>query len=114
MPVNNTLIHTATDTVSKIIKQTYITIHTADYEIETAALIIPNLIYDVIIGIDTLAKINAVINFKENTLTCFFNNKKHCIQLGIQLIFINIQSKLQTNQSLYVKFTQYPYIIRNK
>lgn len=68
MPVGNTIIHTAIDNLHNIKTQDYINIHCQGMEIQTTVLIVPNLIYDVILGINTLAKINAIIHFKNNTL----------------------------------------------
>ena len=41
-----------------------------------------NLIYDVVLGIDTLKKIHATIDFTNKTLTCIIQNKLHNISLG--------------------------------
>ena len=46
-------------------------------ELETPVLVVKNLIYDIIIGTDTLKKINAIIDFKNNKLMCTVSNKEH-------------------------------------
>ena len=56
LPINNTTIKTATDELQKVNKQAYVNISSQGMELETPVLIVKNLIYDVIIGTDTLKK----------------------------------------------------------
>ena len=41
-----------------------------------------------IIGTDTLQKIDAIIDFKNNKLMCTVSNKEHSVELGLSLIHI--------------------------
>ena len=49
---------------------------------EVPVLIVKNLIYDVVLGTDTLEKIQATIDVSSKTLTCIIQNKLHNISLG--------------------------------
>ena len=40
------------------------------WNLKKPVLVVKNLIYDVIIGTDTIKKINAIIDFKNNKLIC--------------------------------------------
>ena len=51
-------------------------------------LVVKSLIYVVILGTDTLTKINTIINFKNNKLICKINKTFYNVQLGLSLIHI--------------------------
>lgn len=70
------------DNLHKIKSQAYLTIHCQGIKIQTV-LNVPNLIYGVILGSDTSAKIKAVIDFENNKLTCSIHKTMHNIKLGI-------------------------------
>lgn len=60
LPVNNTVIKTTTDEQQRVNKQAFINIVSQGMQLEVSVLIIKNLIYDVILGTDTLKKVNAM------------------------------------------------------
>ena len=64
------------------IRDRYITISSQGIELETPVLVVKDLIYDVIIGTDTLKNINAIIDFSKNELSCTVNNHQYKIVLG--------------------------------
>ena len=70
-------------------------------QLEVPILIIKNLIYDVILGIDTLRKINGIINFNNNKLMCMVNNNNYSMKLS----HIYIDSESGSN---YDKITKPP------
>lgn len=74
LPSNNITIRAATNALYKIKSQAYINIKIHDVEFNASVPIVPDLIYDVILGIVTLVKVNAILYFAENTLTCVTNN----------------------------------------
>ena len=45
-------------------------------------LVIKKLVYDVIVGTDTLNKLQATIDFANRTLKCTIQDKLHTIKLG--------------------------------
>lgn len=68
--------------------QALITIKTKNLIFETTVLLTPNLIYDVIIGTDSLANLNMNINFTKNTLTCSLS----VFQETYSMLTLNINS----------------------
>ena len=93
LPVNNTIIKTATNGNQIINRQALVSITTQGVEIEVPVLLIKDLVYDVILGTDTLNKINVVINFNNNTMMCMVNNKDYSVKLG----HIDIKSESVAN-----------------
>lgn len=57
--------------------QTNLNIRSEGMEIQAIVLSIPNLLYDLILGAVTLINLNAVINFKNNTLIFSINKNAH-------------------------------------
>ena len=80
VPVNNTMVTTATGDTQIICKQALISIITQGIQIEVADLIVNNLVYDVILGTDTLRKIHATIDFSNKKLTCTIRNKLYTVK----------------------------------
>ena len=52
---------------------------------EIPVLIVRNLVYDVIVGTDTLRNIHATIDFTNKTLECTVKKSKHKIKWGYSL-----------------------------
>ena len=76
------MVTTTTGHSQTICKQALITIFSQGMEIEVPVLIVKNLVYDIILGTNTLRKIHATIDFANKTLKCIILNKLHTIILG--------------------------------
>ena len=81
LPIKNAINKTATDDLQKVNKQAYIIITSEGMQLEMPMLVVKSLIYDIILGTDTLTKINAIIDFKNNKLMCTVSNKEHSVRL---------------------------------
>ena len=75
LPVNNTIVTTAIGDLQTICKQVLITICSQGMEMEVPVLIVKGLVYDVILGTDTLRKIHTTVDFTNKTLNCIIQNK---------------------------------------
>lgn len=79
LPVNNTIIETVTDELQKVNRQAYLTV---SLELGMPLLIVKILIHDVIIETDTLTKINASTDLKNNqVIVQLINNRTYSVKL---------------------------------
>ena len=76
------MVTTATADTQIICKQALISIITQGIEIEVTVLIVKNLVYDVILGTDTLRKTHATIDFSNKKVTCTIRYKLYTVKLG--------------------------------
>lgn len=81
LPLNNTVITTATGEKQRVSKQVMTKINVQDIEIEITALIVKNLVYDVIVGVDTLRRLQAIIDFNKRQISIVINKKPYKIRL---------------------------------
>lgn len=82
LPLNNMCVQTAVNTKEKVTKQIFININKDEFNIEIPAIIIKNLIYDAIIGMDQLKNISAILNTQNDTMQCEIYNTKHVLKLN--------------------------------
>lgn len=82
LPSKNISITTANNSQYKVQSQAYINISMQKMEFTACVFVVKDLIYDVVLGIDTLTNIKAIINLEEQTLTCKIDN-------GINIIHFN-------------------------
>ena len=82
LPVNKIEIKSATGDVRKVTKQIYVMLEVDKIEWQIPALVIKGLIYDVIIGIDTLGLMRATIDVGQKSLTFIHNGEQHSVGLN--------------------------------
>ena len=77
LPVKNCNVQGATGAkTQKITEQIYLPININGTQTQIVALIVPKLVHNCIIGVDTLLEWKAEINFKRNTITIEMNTNK--------------------------------------
>ena len=75
LPVKNCKVRVATGvTVPRVTEQVYIPIKVQDVQTDVTALIVPKLIHQCILGVDTLIDLNAIINFQKSEVKFQINN----------------------------------------
>ena len=62
--------------MQKITEHIYLPVNLNGNQTQIVALIVPKLIHDFIIGVDTLLEWKTEINFKRNTITMEINTNK--------------------------------------
>lgn len=82
LPTREIQITTANKSMEKVNHQMYVSITCQGLEIELPVLIVDKLIYDCILGVDALDRLNAVINMKDGQMTCTVNNI--CITIDLR------------------------------
>lgn len=70
LPTTKTSIITATGKRSPVSnKQIFLTVHINNQPVEMVMLLVKSLAYQIIVGVDTLSKVNMIIDFQSKTLT---------------------------------------------
>lgn len=79
-PVNNTSINTATNGKESVKKQMLININLDGNNIDIPMLVVPNLVANVLLGIDQLTYLQANLNLKENSMSYCISNKNYNVK----------------------------------